>query len=281
MIVSCFINGEIIPGQQANIGINDLGLLRGYAIFDFCRTAHGKPFLLEQHLLRFRKSAALMELPLQYSDDEITKSVYITLKKSNLSEAGIRLLLTGGYTPDSMTVIEPTFLITVEPISIVPIGIMQTGVKLMSYEYLRETPEIKSTNYAMALRLRHMQQQQQAYDILYHHNGQILELTRSNFFIVNGQTVVTPSSQILKGITRKTVLALAGTQYKIEEREIKWTELQEADEAFLTGTNKKIIPVTRVDDIIIGTGKPGVVTQNICNLFLEFERNYQTAYSFA
>ncbi|QHT69248.1 aminotransferase IV [Rhodocytophaga rosea] len=281
MIVSCCINGEIVPGTQASIPVSDLGLLRGYAIFDFCRTAHGKPFLLEKHLVRFRRSAALMELPLNYTDEEITKLVYDTLEHSGLQEAGIRLLLTGGFTPDSFTFTEPTLIITAEHLALAPEKEVQTGVKLMSHTYLREMAEIKTTNYSEALRLRHQVKGQQAYDILYHHNGHILELTRSNFFIVKGQTIITPSDHILKGITRRTVLDLAATVYKVEERAVLWHELAEADEAFLTGTNKRLVPVAKVDDQQIGTGKPGKVTLHVYQLFREFEKNYQPGYSFA
>lgn len=278
MIASCWINGQLLHGDKATIGINDLGLLRGYAIFDFCRTAHGKPFLLDHHLIRFRKSAALIELPLNYTDNELTRAVYDTLQLSNLTLAGIRLLLTGGYTPDSMTCTKPTLIITAEPLAQINDTLLHTGVKLMSHAYQRELPEVKTTNYMMALRLRHIQQQQQAYDILYHHNGHILELTRSNFFIVKDQKVITPSSHVLKGITRKTVLELARDQYAVEERAVTWKELKEADEAFLTGTNKKILPVVQVDDIVIGKGKPGIVTNNLYNTFLEFEKTYQPAF---
>jgi branched-chain amino acid aminotransferase len=280
MIVSCCINGKILPGQQASIPVSELGVLRGYAIFDFCRTAHGKPFLLEKHLVRFRRSAALMDLPLNYTDEEITKAVYDTLEHSGLQEAGIRLLLTGGFTPDSFTFTEPTLIITAEHLAMAPGKELQTGVKLMSHAYLRETPEIKTTNYVQALRLRHQLQQQQAYDILYHHKGNILELTRSNFFLVKGQTVITPSENILKGITRRTILDLAQTEYTVEERLVAWHELAEADEAFLTGTNKRLVPVVQVGNQQIGNGKPGKVTLRLYELFTEFEKNYQPNYSF-
>jgi branched-subunit amino acid aminotransferase/4-amino-4-deoxychorismate lyase len=134
--------------------------------------------------------------------------------------------------------------------------------------------EIKTTNYSEALRLRQKVKQQQANDILYHHNGHILELTRSNFFIVKGQTVITASDHVLKGITRRTVLDLAAPVYTVEERPVAWHELAEADEAFLTGTNKRLVPVTKVDDQQIGNGKPGKVTLHLYELFTEFEKNY-------
>jgi branched-subunit amino acid aminotransferase/4-amino-4-deoxychorismate lyase len=274
MIVSCSLNGQILPADQFTIAINDLGLLRGYAIFDFCRTVNGKPFLLPQYLTRFRNSARLMELDLDYSDEQITVNIYQLLEKSNLPFAGIRLLLTGGYTADSFTPTKPNFLITIEELNLVPASVVEKGVKLMSYEHQRDMAEIKTTNYTVALRLRKKLHQQNAYDILYYSNGHVLELTRSNFFIVKGNTVITAATNILKGITRQKVLNLAEAEYKVEVREIKLTELAQADEAFLTGTNKKIVPVVQVDDQQIGNGKSGQVTMNLYKAFQEFETNY-------
>ncbi len=274
MIVTCALNGQILPADKYTIAINDLGLLRGYAIFDFCRTANKKPFLLPQYLTRFRNSARLMDLDLDYTDEQITCTVYQLLETSKLPFAGIRLLLTGGYTADGFTPAKPNFLITIEELSLVPEAVVENGVKLMGYAYQREMAEIKTTNYMVALRLRKQLQQQNAYDILYHSNGNILELTRSNFFIIKDNTVITAATNILKGITRQTVLNLAEAQYKVEEREVKLAELAEADEAFLTGTNKKIIPVVQVDQQIIGDGKAGKVTRNLYQAFVDFEKTY-------
>jgi branched-subunit amino acid aminotransferase/4-amino-4-deoxychorismate lyase len=274
MIVSCYLNGQTLPTGKHTIAINDLGLLRGYAIFDFCRTANGKPFLLPLYLTRFRNSARLMDLDLMYSNEQITAAVYELLEMSKLPFAGIRFLLTGGYTEDSFTPTRPNFMITIEELSQVPAEVAENGVKLMSYEYQREMAEVKTTNYTVALRLRKRVQEQNAYDILYHSNGNVLELTRSNFFIVKDNTVITAATNILQGITRQTVLHLAKAQYKVEVREVKLTELAQADEAFFTGTNKKIVPVVQVDDLTIGNGKAGKVTKNLYQAFLEYEKTY-------
>jgi D-alanine transaminase/branched-chain amino acid aminotransferase len=279
MIVSCSLNGQILPPGKFNIDVNDLGLLRGYAIFDFCRTANGKPFLLPLYLSRFRNSARLMDLDLAYTDDQITALVCELLKISGLTYAGIRFVLTGGYTEDSFTPEKPNFMITIEELSQVPAAVAEHGVKLMSFEYQREMAEVKTTNYTTALRLRKKQQEQEAYDILYYANGQLLELTRSNFFIVKDNTIITAASGILKGITRQTVLNLAQAQYQVEVRDVKLTELTEADEAFFTGTNKKIVPVIGVDDQLIGNGKAGRVTKSLYQAFLAYEKEYEPSSS--
>ena len=64
----CFINGEILPSKKAVIGIDDLGLTRSYAVFDYMRTYNGKPFSIKDHLTRLRSSSDSLHLTLQYSD---------------------------------------------------------------------------------------------------------------------------------------------------------------------------------------------------------------------
>lgn len=273
MILAAALNGKILPAGQAVLPVNDLGLMRGYGIFDYCRAIGSKPFLLERHLARFRRSAERMELELAYSNEQLTKTVHQLLAIGKLSHAGIRLLLTGGTTPDSMTVITPNLLILIEQAAALPAG-MPPGVRLLTDAYQRELPEVKTTNYLNALRLQKQVREKNAYDLLYHSNGLITELPRSNFFLVKGRTVITPASGMLRGITRQVILELATTQYRLEERDVRLTELHEADEAFLSGTNKRMIPVVQVDDQAIGSGKPGVVTADLYEQFMQFERTY-------
>jgi branched-subunit amino acid aminotransferase/4-amino-4-deoxychorismate lyase len=274
MIVSCSLNGEILPPGKEMIFINDLGLLRGFGIFDFCRTSAGKPFLLKQHIVRFRRSAGLIGMALTFTDEQITYLVNELLSRSGLQHAGIRIVLTGGYSPDGITMAVPNLIITVEQLNLVTNHAVQEGVKLMSYAYQREMPEIKTTNYLMAIHLQKEQREKQAYDILYYHQGKALELTRSNFFIVRGKTIITPKNNILKGITRANIIQLARQQYTVEEREVAMDEVKQADEAFLTGTNKKIVPVVKIDDLLIGTGKAGTVTRSLIAAFDTFEKEY-------
>jgi branched-chain amino acid aminotransferase len=271
MIVSAYVNGQFVPADFT-IPMNDLGLLRGYSVFDFCRAAHGKPFLLEKYLARFRRSATMVGLEVNETDESLTEAIARLIRESELQSAGIRLLLTGGFTPDGITPVVPNLIILLETL-VEPSGeIMQTGISVMSHEYQRDMPEVKSTNYLMALKLRSAQLKQGAQDVLYYHDNQLLELTRNNFFIVRENVIITPDSRILMGITRQTVLDLARQQYRVEERPVHLPELWEADEAFSTGTNKKIVPVVRVDDRIIGDGTVGPVTKNIYNAFRAFER---------
>ncbi|HYD90179.1 MAG TPA: aminotransferase class IV, partial [Flavobacterium sp.] len=97
----CYLNGEILPFENASIGINDLGLLRGYSAFDYMRTYNGRPFRLKDHMARFRNSAATLLLPVTLSDEKISGIIDELLSRSNMVDAGIRFILTGGYSPDA------------------------------------------------------------------------------------------------------------------------------------------------------------------------------------
>jgi len=107
----CFINGEILPSEKAVIGVDDLGLTRSYAVFDYMRTYNGKPFSIEDHLNRLRNSAKSLHIPLNYADEEIAEFVAELLSKNEIKEAGIRFLLTGGNSINNFSFEKPTSLL--------------------------------------------------------------------------------------------------------------------------------------------------------------------------
>jgi D-alanine transaminase/branched-chain amino acid aminotransferase len=270
----CFKNGEIIPREDAVVHVSDLGLLRSYAAFDYLRTYNGRPFRLKNHLTRFRNSANGLMLPLNYSDEEISDTIVELLARSGLSEAGFRLVITGGNSPDGMTTVEPNFFITVETLPQYLPECWDRGVKLITGEYQRDVPAVKSTGYLNAIKLMPLVEQQAAHDMLYCYDGQVLELTRDNFFLVKEKTLVTPKQNILLGITRMVALELCRGVFPVEERTVRTTELGQATEAFLTGTTKGIMPVVQVDDTVIGEGTVGSTTRKLMDLFRKYaEKN--------
>ncbi len=266
-----FVNDEILPASRATLKISDLTLLRGYGIFDFFRTSNGKPFLMEEYLSRFSNSASLMDLKLPLEKNKIGEVVLDLLKRNKFKESGIRMVLTGGYSEDGFTPGEPNFFILIEPIHFPDEKYYQQGIKLITYEHLREWSDVKTINYLTPIKIRKDIEQNKGYDVLYFFNGNILEVSRSNFFIIRDGKLITPGQHVLHGITRKTVMKLAAQIMKVEERDIPVSELSHADEAFITGTTKRVMPVTLIDDRIIGNGKPGPETQNLMKLFSDFE----------
>ncbi len=266
----CFHNGKIIPSSEAKVHISDLGLVRSYAVFDFFRTYGGKPFRMPDYLARFRNSAANLRLPFEYSDEELSNIINELLVKSGLKEAGIKMILTGGESEDSMTIEKPNFFIQVMPLTELSDDHYTDGVKLITYAYQREIPVVKSTHYLNAIKLQPLKEKNAAYDILYYFDNKVLEVPRNNFFLIKGDTLVTPKDDVLLGITRKVVLELACDHFKVEERVVDLNELQEADEAFVTGTTRRIVPVVQIDDYLIGDGRVGEGTEKLIELFQDY-----------
>lgn len=270
----CYFNGKIGSVEQTNVHITDLGLLRGYGLFDYFRTYNGRPFQWDWYWERYERSARLLRLPNPIEKDEAYKVVMQLVEQSGLDDCAIRFILTGGYSEDSVSMSKPNLLIISEDIHPVKPEEYTAGIKVIAYEFVRDLPEVKSTDYKHYMILQQDIKAAKASDVLYHKNGYISELSRSNVFIFKGDTLITPDTDILKGITRRTTLELAKGHFKIEERAVSFTELLEADEVFTTSTTKRVLPITRVDDAVLGSGQIGAKTQFLLDLINEKVNNW-------
>ncbi|MCB0397075.1 MAG: aminotransferase class IV [Flavobacteriales bacterium] len=261
----------ISPLDNFRVPLNDLAMFRGYGIFDYFRTYGRKPFRLPDHLERFYRSAKLMGLEIPAAKEALTKAVDDLLETSQLKEIGFRMLLTGGYTTDSMTSEHPNLFMISEPLPAFNTTGFAEGVALQLSDYTRELPEVKTINYLHSIRLLPERKKENLYEVLYHQQGEIREGSRSNFFMVINGVLYTAGDGVLKGITRKVIIELASSLgLKVVEDRITLEELAQADEAFLTGTNTKVMPVVKVGDHVIGGGTPGPVTRKLMAAFDEY-----------
>lgn len=271
----CFVNDQLIRMEEASVGIRDLSILRGYGIFDFFRLTGNVPLFLEDHLDRFFYSASYAMDDVSVDRLRLKEQIFRLAELNDLPEGGIRMVLTGGYSADGYSLGKPNLIITQEAFKFPDRNCYEKGVKLITYPYIRELPEVKTINYMTGIWLKREINKHNAVDVLYHHNNRISELTRSNFFIVSSENkLITAGEGILKGVTRKKVLPLAASFIEVEERDIMIDDLKNAKEAFLTGTTKKILPIRQIDEITIGNGQPGDVTLRIMNLFDALEKQY-------
>ena len=270
----CYVNGEIKPANEGVIGITDLALQRGYGVFDYGRTYNGKLFHFDDNLERLRQSSSALHLKLPLSDQEIREIAVRLIQESNLKTPAIRLILTGGPSNSSPLLEHPNFIIIAEELPTYPGDLYLHGANLITVEYQRELPHVKSINYLNAIRLEPLKREKRAFDILYHSQNGITECPRNNFFAFLGDTLVTPSEHVLHGITRKLILQLAGNHFQVEERTLGLNELEGADEAFVTSTSKRVLPVTKIDDRGVGDGKVGERTKKIMQLFDEYTASY-------
>lgn len=264
-----FINGEYKKLEDPQITPDNIGLLRGYGIFEFFRTYNGKFFRFEEHMDRLFNSAKKMNIDLPYTRNDIELISKKLKDKNKLKECSIRVVVTGGrvtshtgYDPK-----KPTFMVLCQKSKSLPKEYYEKGVELLTLEHQRILPEVKYTNYILPISKKKELREKDKFDFLYVYNGKVLESVTSNLFLVKNKTLITPKEGVLAGTTREFVIELAKDQIKVKRREVKVKELEEADEAFITATTKEILPVVKVDDLKIGEGRVGKATKKLMKIF--------------
>jgi branched-subunit amino acid aminotransferase/4-amino-4-deoxychorismate lyase len=266
----CFFDGTIIKSDKPVLKLNDIAVLRGFAAFDFMRIYKGKPFQFKSHMKRFKNTCNRMGLKNRFSDDEIEKVLYQLILKNKQKDYQVRFVLTGGETKNGLQPSIPVFYILFEKLSDLPNEYYTNGAKIITYEHQRTLPDAKNSNYMQAVLLQNKKIKSNAVEILYTYQGNILEASTSNIFIVKNKTLYTPKDNILKGITRKLIMDIARKlAYTVKEEPISLKKLYDADEVFLTATNKKVLPIVRIDSHVIKKGEVGNITK-------EFLEEYNT-----
>ena len=268
-----YINGKFVTNEQAVIPINDLGIQRGYGVFDFLRVAGDKPLFIDDHLDRFFYSAEVMRLKVKQERTELKSIIQELISTNKLNHSGIRLILTGGESVDGYIISDPRLSIIQQSLKPPPDELPDTGIKLVSNDYQRQLPHVKTTDYLMAIWLQPWMKEKNADDILYHHNGYISECPRSNFFIINKENIlVTPKENILHGITRKKVIDIAKKLgIEIQERDIHLNEIENAKEAFITSSTKRILPVAEIDEFELAELYNSNILQTIWKNLIKLE----------
>jgi len=271
----CYLNGKILPVKEAKISIADIGILRGYAIFDSIAAVKDRIIFFEEHFHRFKNSAKITRLKIPLSQRETEAIIKKLLRKNKYRFSRIRVVLTGGrlvgnlgYNPRSAN-----FFVLVQKAKLPNRQDYLRGVKLITYEHQREIPRAKTNDYVTAVNIQPLQRRAGAMEILYTSGGKVLEATTSNFFIIKGNKLITPKENVLMGIVRGKVVGLARKFLKVEEREVKVSELKTADEAFITSTYKKVLPVVRVDNVVIGDGKVGPKSKLLMEKYARLEQS--------
>ncbi len=265
-----YVGGQWVHPHEAVISINDITVLRGYSVFESLRTYDRRPFHLEEHLNRLYHSATLIELDVPYTRAVIAHVIAEAIERNAYKHATIRLLITGGVSEDGIIAVEkPTLIVMVTPLGERDMERFAQGIKLITTHLQRVSPEAKTSNYEAAVRSLKEAARRGAADALFvDEQEQVLEGTRSNFFVLRGDTLVTPKQGVLMGVTRNVVLELARGRFAIEERPILLSELSQIDEAFITSSSKEITPVVQIDDLLIGSGKPGSRTYELEQRFI-------------
>ena len=291
-----FFNKQFVPLSEAKVGIMTHALNYGTACFEGIRgnwnSEQGQMYLfrLRDHYLRIQKSCHILKINLSYSIDK-------------LCELTVELVERNGYREDiyvrpmayksSQTVgvrlhnLEDDFFVFVTPFG--PYLDPEKGARccISSWRRIDDNmipPRAKVTGLYVNSALAKTEAWENGYDeaILLTQDGHVSEGSGENIFIISDGKLVTPSSSdnILKGITRDTIIKLAKSEFGIDtiERPIDRSELYIADECFMTGTAANVTPVTEIDHRSIGHGKVGTITKKIQQLYYDIIRGKNPKY---
>lgn len=282
-----YLNGAFVDAQEAHVSLFDGGYLYGDGLYETLRLYQGRPFDLAEHLARLARELELLGYGWR-PDADTVHSVLVELAERNdlaSGDARARLIVSRGGGPaeplplDGLLDLPPTVAAWVQPLPPELTAWQRDGiaVSVMRPPFARGNfPQLKTLNClppVMALRFAHQSGSQEA--LLTDRHGKLLEGTASNLFLVAGDRLTTPAARLglLAGRTRALVLELARSQGLIvEEAACERRELLTADEVFLSGSVKEIVPVVRVDGQRVGDGAPGPRTRALQSAYRQAVR---------
>ncbi len=281
MSLLIYLDGELVPEEEAKVSVFDHGLLYGDGVFEGIRAYNGRVFRLDEHLTRLYQSANAIMLDIPLSCEEMGEAVLATCRANELTDAYIRLVVTRGKGDlglDPRSCPRPTVFIIADVIALYPEEFYEKGLEVITCTTRRISPDaldpgMKSLNYLNNILAKIETVRAGVPEgIMLSSDGYVAECTGDNIFVVRDDYVVTPPVYVgnLRGITRQVVIdLLAEMGIETHEELFRLLEVYSAKEAFLTGTAAEIIPVVTVDGRSIGTGTPGPLTQRLSEAFRE------------
>lgn len=280
--LKAYVNGDVLDINKAKISIFDRGFLYGDGIFETIRTYNGKPFLIDEHIDRLFRSSSLIRMKLPWKYGFLKEAIHKTLSANELKDdCLIRMTVSRGSLQADMVPdkdIKPTLVISLRTVKERKEKDYTRGWRAIISKVVRNSPlsidpSAKTINFLNNI-LAKMEAADKGADeaIMLNHQGMVTEGSISNVFVVQGSTVVTPpeSDGLLPGITRNFVMKIAATAgLKMREKSLASSDLINADEIFLTVTSAGIMPVTRVEKLMVGSGREGPVTNRLRRLMIE------------
>jgi branched-chain amino acid aminotransferase len=279
------LNGQVTPPETAAISVYDRGFLYGDSVFETIRTYGGKPFALDEHLsrlARLARSAERVFIPLPVPTSTIRAEVEQGVGLSENTESFARVMLTRGTGPlglDPDLAEMPSRIVLIEPFAPPPPEAYDKGIEAIVVHAARANDATaaagaKIANYLTSLlAIREARRRGAAEAFIVDARGSVLEGTTSNVFLVRNGELVTPpdNAGILAGITRAYVLRAADEiGVRTALRDVRESELFDADELFISSTLREILPVVRVEGRPIGAGQAGPVTRRLHEAFRKY-----------
>lgn len=239
-------NGRVLPISDAVVPYNSIEYAYGFGVYETLRVSKGVANFLNDHIDRLLLSARIIDLEHQFTGEFVEKSITdLIAALGSDTTANFKILLIGASEAKNAQLI----LLPLAPL-FPEKKLYRDGVKTLTLNYERILPNAKTLNMLPSYIFYRDAKRKGCYDaLLVNREGRITEGTRTNFFGIKETTLFTaPAKDILEGVTRKHVLAVAREHgYTIEEHALSMTDAKEMDSAFLTGTSIGILPIKTID----------------------------------
>jgi branched-chain amino acid aminotransferase len=268
-----------VDPASASIPVLDHGFLFGDSVYEVVRTWKGKLLFAPEHLARLRLSAGGINLPLPHSNAVFTAEMSRLHRQSGWPESYVRLIVTRGVGDlelATQTCTEQRCIFIARPLKVWDAHYYEKGGKLSLVSVVRNSrratnPAFKTGNYLNnILAIEEARRAQATEAVMLNSAGHVTECTTSNVFIVDDGKVITPplDEGILSGITRAMVIELCGELgMACHEKAFGPDAMTGADEVFITSTTRDVMPIARIDETVIGKGKPGPVTRALMKAY--------------
>jgi branched-chain amino acid aminotransferase len=279
-----WMNGKVVPGEQAVLPVNSAAVFYATNCFEGLRAYWNATdgemygFRLAEHFARLRESMKMMRFTVPYSDVDLYEAVREVLKANEVRE-DVHMHMVAYVLGTGLDATTPTGLyINPRRRPSAP-----TGLRACVSSWTRTNDNaipirLKSGSNYQNGRLATLQAKADGYDspILLNQSGTVAEGTGATFFMVRRGVLLTPplTADILESITRVTLLqdVIPDLDLEVQEREIARTELYVADEAFFCGSGYEITPILSIDRFPLGNGEVGPITKKLSRAYMDLVR---------
>ena len=280
--IKIWIDGEMVDKMEAKVSVFDHAVLYGDGVFEGIRVYNGRIFECKLHMDRLYESAERIRLTIPYSREELVTAMEQCIENNKVETGYIRLVVTRGFGDLGLNPFNcprATVFCIADNIALYPQDLYEKGLRVIKSSFRRCSPDmldprVKSLNYLNNIRAKIEAIDEGCLEaVMLNEAGNVAECTGDNIFILKNGKMYTPNieSGILVGVTRAVVIMLAKRMgLEVIETELKFEDLQNADEMFLTGSAAEVIAVTQVDDVTIGDGKAGETTMKLLKAFRDY-----------
>lgn len=284
MSQTVYLNGKLLPIEQAFVPVLDRGFIFGDGIYEVIPVYSGRPFRLSEHLMRLQHSLDSVRIDNPHSNAEWSGLIHELIARNEPEDQYVYLHITRGVAKRDHAFpqdAEPTVFMMSNPLVTASQELFESGVAAVSAVDNRwDRCDIKAISLLPNVLLRQLAIDAGATETVMFREGILTEGSASNIFAVENGVILAPpkDNHMLPGITYDLVLELAAANgITMQTGKFDQTRIRQADELWLTSSTKEVLAITTLDGQVVGDGKPGPVFWRMHALYQDYKARVMRA----